>query len=82
MAADQHHPDKLDARQQALITDSDLSGAPLLRVRGWAMLVGVMVLDTGMIDYPRNIGIGERTLQHVAVSSRLRESNPMKERER
>ena len=57
------------ARQAALAAYGGLSGATLLRARGWAMLFGVMLLDSGLVDNPRNAAIGARTLQRVAVSN-------------
>ena len=57
------------ARQQALAAYGDLSGATLQRAKGWAVLFGVMLLDSGLIDNPRNAVIGARTLQRIAESS-------------
>lgn len=54
------------ARADALSEYSDLSEATLHRARGWAILFGVLLLDTGLIDTPRHALIGERTLQRVA----------------
>jgi aminoglycoside phosphotransferase (APT) family kinase protein len=56
------------ARQDALATYTHLSTATLQRAKGWAVLFGVMLLDTGLIDNPRNALIGERTLRRVAES--------------
>ena len=55
-----------DARQAALRTYGPLSSATLLRARGWAILFGVMLLDSGLVDNPLNAAIGERTLRHAA----------------
>jgi aminoglycoside phosphotransferase (APT) family kinase protein len=57
-----------DARQQVLAAYGDLSDATLQRARGWAVLFGVMLLDSGLIDNPRNAVIGARTLQCVTES--------------
>ena len=54
------------ARQAALAAYTDLSAATVRRARGWAVLFGVMLLDTGLRDNPRNAAIGERTLRRVA----------------
>jgi aminoglycoside phosphotransferase (APT) family kinase protein len=54
------------ARQDALAAYADLSEATLQRAKGWAVLFGVMLLDSGLIDNPRNAAIGERTLGRVA----------------
>lgn len=58
-----------DARQQALAAYGDLSDATIQRARGWAVLFGVMLLDSGLIDNPRNAMIGVRTLQRIAEPS-------------
>lgn len=46
----------------------DLSHASLLRAMGWAILFGVMLLDTGLIDNARNAALGERVLRRVGDS--------------
>jgi hypothetical protein len=56
------------ARQDALAAYGNLSEATLQRARGWAVMFGVMLLDSGLIDNPRNAAIGARTLQRVAES--------------
>jgi aminoglycoside phosphotransferase (APT) family kinase protein len=53
------------ARQAALAAYGELSEATLQRARGWAALFGVLLLDSGLIDNPRNAVIGARTLQRV-----------------
>lgn len=57
-----------DARRQALTAYGDLSEATLQRARGWAVLFGTVLLESGLIDNPRNAVIGSRTLQRVAES--------------
>jgi len=57
------------ARQAALSAYADLSEATLHRAKGWAVLFGVMLLDTGLIDNPRHAVIGERALRRVAEPS-------------
>jgi aminoglycoside phosphotransferase (APT) family kinase protein len=61
-----------DARQQALAAYGDLSEATLKRARGWAVLFGVMLLDSGLIDNPRNAVIGAQILQRVVESDEIR----------
>ncbi len=56
-----------DARQQVLAAYGDLSDATLQRARGWAVLFGVMLLDSGLIDNPRNSGIVELRYAPTAV---------------
>jgi aminoglycoside phosphotransferase (APT) family kinase protein len=60
------------ARQFALATYGGLSGshlseATIHRSIGWAILFGVVLLDTGLVDNPRHARMGERTLRRVAV---------------
>lgn len=52
-------------RREALEDYGRLSKATLQRARGWAVLFGVMLLDTGLIDHPEHALIGERTLDRV-----------------
>jgi aminoglycoside phosphotransferase (APT) family kinase protein len=54
------------ARAVALDAYGDLSAATLRRARGWAVLFGVMLLATGLVDHPGHARIGERTLRRVA----------------
>lgn len=56
------------ARQAAFEAYGDISPATMLRARGWAVLFGAVLLDTGMIDNPRNAAIGEKTLRRAAES--------------
>jgi aminoglycoside phosphotransferase (APT) family kinase protein len=55
-----------DVRQTALAAYGNLSDATLHRAKGWAVLFGVMLLDSGLVDNPRNAAIGARILQRVA----------------
>jgi aminoglycoside phosphotransferase (APT) family kinase protein len=55
------------ARQDALAAYANLSEATLQRAKGWAVLFGVILLDTGLHDNPRNAVIGERILHRVAT---------------
>ena len=54
------------ARQQAIAEYGNVSNATLQRAKGWAILFGVVLLDTGLVDHPRHAVIGERTLSRVA----------------
>ncbi|HMQ35549.1 MAG TPA: aminoglycoside phosphotransferase family protein [Chloroflexaceae bacterium] len=56
------------ARAAALAAYGPPSAATLLRARGWAILFGVMLLDTGLADHPRHAAIGARALRRVAAS--------------
>jgi aminoglycoside phosphotransferase (APT) family kinase protein len=55
------------ARRFALATYGGLSEAVIHRSIGWAILFGVVLLDTGLVDNPRHAAMGERTLRRVAV---------------
>ncbi|MBD3883381.1 aminoglycoside phosphotransferase family protein [Phormidium tenue FACHB-886] len=54
------------ARECAISEYADVSDATLQRARGWAILFGVLLLDTGLIDNPRHAAMGERTLHRVS----------------
>jgi aminoglycoside phosphotransferase (APT) family kinase protein len=54
-----------NARRQAIAEYGNVSNATLQRAKGWAILFGVMLLDTGLVDRPRHAVMGERTLRHV-----------------
>jgi aminoglycoside phosphotransferase (APT) family kinase protein len=53
------------ARRSA-IAEYAVSEATLQRAKGWAVLFGVILLDTGLVDHPRHAVMGERTLRRVA----------------
>lgn len=42
-----------------------VSDATWTRAKGWAVLFGVLLLATGLVDHPRHAAIGERTLRRV-----------------
>jgi aminoglycoside phosphotransferase (APT) family kinase protein len=54
------------AWQHALAAYAQLSEATLHRAKGWAVLFGTALLDSGLVDNPRNAAIGERILRRVA----------------
>lgn len=54
------------ARENALAAYANVSNATLQRAQGWAALFGVMLLDTGLSDNPRNATIGALILRRVA----------------
>jgi aminoglycoside phosphotransferase (APT) family kinase protein len=56
------------AWQDALATYGQLSDVTLNRAKGWAVLFGIVFLDSGLVDQPRNAVIGERTLRRVVQS--------------
>lgn len=55
-----------NARFQALAEYANVSPATLQRALGWAIVFGVMLLDTGLVDHPRHAVMGERTLSRVS----------------
>jgi aminoglycoside phosphotransferase (APT) family kinase protein len=55
------------ARRFALEIYGGLSEATIHRSIGWAILFGVVLLDTGLVDNPRHAVMGARTLRRVAV---------------
>lgn len=56
------------ARADALAAYGALSDATLLRANGWAVVFGVILLDSGLVDSPRHAAIGANTLRRVAES--------------
>jgi aminoglycoside phosphotransferase (APT) family kinase protein len=54
------------ARQQAIAEYANVSDATLQRAKGWAIFFGVVLLDTGLIDNPRNAVMGARILRRVS----------------
>jgi len=58
-------------RLRALAAYGEVSTATLLKAKGWAILFGVVLLDTGLIDHPRHRAMGERILNQVAQDVEL-----------
>ena len=54
-----------DAHQAALAAYGGLSKATINRAKGWAVLFGVTLLETGLNDYPVHALIGQRILERV-----------------
>lgn len=54
------------ARLWAIAEYGPISEATVQRAKGWAILFGVVLLDTGLMDNPRHAAIGEKILHHVA----------------
>ena len=48
--------------------EGEISEATLARARGWVILLGVVLLDSGLIDNPQHAVIGQRILQCFAQS--------------
>jgi aminoglycoside phosphotransferase (APT) family kinase protein len=53
------------ARQEALAAYGRISEATLYRAKGWALLLGIVLLDSGLLDNPRHAVLGERILRRV-----------------
>jgi aminoglycoside phosphotransferase (APT) family kinase protein len=53
-------------RQQAIATYGGISAATIARAKGWAIFFGVVLLDSGLVDCPRNAVIGQKILECVA----------------
>jgi aminoglycoside phosphotransferase (APT) family kinase protein len=54
-------------RDDALAAYGVVSNATMLRAKGWAVLFGVLLLDTGLVDNPRNERLGERILRRIVT---------------
>ncbi len=53
-------------RQQAIDAYGEVSEATLARAKGWAILFGVVLLDSGLVDHSQHTAIGQKILQCVA----------------
>ncbi|MGC1308728.1 MAG: aminoglycoside phosphotransferase family protein [Phormidesmis sp.] len=53
-------------RQQAIDAYGEVSEATLARAKGWAILFGVALLDSGLVDNPQHAAIGQNILRYVA----------------
>ncbi len=52
-------------RRAAMRGCTSVSEATWTRAKGWALLFGVLLLATGLVDHPRHAAIGEWTLRRV-----------------
>lgn len=55
-------------RQEVVAEYANVSEATLQRAKGWAVLFGVFLLDTGLVDRSRHAAMGEKTLHRIAAS--------------
>jgi aminoglycoside phosphotransferase (APT) family kinase protein len=53
-------------RQQAIDAYGEVSEATLARTRGWAILFGVILLDSGLVDHSQHAEIGQKILHCIA----------------
>jgi aminoglycoside phosphotransferase (APT) family kinase protein len=51
------------ARKDVLAAYANVSDATLQRAKAWAVLFGVILLDTGLTDNPRNAALGKKILR-------------------
>ncbi|PAX52578.1 hypothetical protein [Brunnivagina elsteri] len=54
-----------DARDRMIAEYGNISEATLKRAKGWAIVFGVILLDTGLIDNPRHTNMGETILNRL-----------------
>ena len=52
--------------QEALALYNNIDQATLARSKGWALLFGVILLDTGLQDHPRHAAVGAKILRQVS----------------
>ena len=57
---------EINTRQQAIDAYGYISDATLQRTLGWAILFGVFLLDTGLLDHPRHKAMGEKILHCIS----------------
>ena len=60
-------PEK-EGRERAMAAYPDKSQALWARARGWAVLFGAFLLETGMVDSPRHAQMGASTLERLSAS--------------
>ena len=53
------------SRHEFFVAYGNVSEVTIKRAKGWAILFGVMLLDTGLADDPRNARIGECILHRI-----------------
>jgi aminoglycoside phosphotransferase (APT) family kinase protein len=54
-----------NAREKVIAEYGNISEATLQRVKGWAIIFGVILLDTGLIDNPGHAKMGERVFRRL-----------------
>ena len=55
------------ALQEALAIYGNVDQATLARSKGWALLFGAMLLDTGLQDHPRHADLGAKILRRAVA---------------
>jgi aminoglycoside phosphotransferase (APT) family kinase protein len=56
---------KQTVREKVITEYGNISEATLQRAKGWAIVFAVLLLDTGLIDNPRNALMGEKIFRHL-----------------
>jgi aminoglycoside phosphotransferase (APT) family kinase protein len=54
-----------ELRQQALRAYGEVSTGTIRRAKGWALLFGAVLLETGLVDNPRNARLGSQILANL-----------------
>ena len=54
-----------NARKRAIAAYGKSDEATLARAKGWAVLFGAVLLDTGPVDNQRHAAMGEKTLRRI-----------------
>ncbi|MGB7414934.1 MAG: aminoglycoside phosphotransferase family protein [Thermosynechococcaceae cyanobacterium] len=52
-------------RKQVIAEYADISAETLQRAKGWAILFGVVLLDTGLVNNPKNAAMGKEILSRI-----------------
>jgi aminoglycoside phosphotransferase (APT) family kinase protein len=60
----------VESRESAISEYGNVPSTTWLRAIGWAILFGVLLLETGLVDNPIHARIGEVTLQRIAEGPR------------
>jgi aminoglycoside phosphotransferase (APT) family kinase protein len=55
-----------NTRNDFVISYGEVSEATLQRAKAWAVLFGLMLLDTGLMDNPRNAALGNKIIENIA----------------
>jgi hypothetical protein len=53
------------ARESAMAEYGSVSNATWSRALGWAVNLGTLLLETGLVENPRHARIGQLTLQRI-----------------
>jgi aminoglycoside phosphotransferase (APT) family kinase protein len=54
------------ARQEAIRCYGDADPALWARAKGWAIILGIVLLDSGLVDTPRHADIGRKALKRLS----------------